>query len=245
MAAGPDPQPKPADPGQELRLLLADGRIREALDRLLVLTQKHSGLHGEVILQSQKFSEFEKDERSGTVDYEDLNRTQAQITEALIVLVDQLPESDPASSGGDKPTGIPEGKLKLHLFLLVFGSKLAIAIWLWVQWDTGGFLTDEFISTLSLLIPVFATYSGLILRDMLKQQMKDTLGSTDKYMPRSLLWIGYLVTLTNLILICFITGLYPQGKVNYQQMTSLLSLAEAGLGFYVGMVVFAIFKKEE
>ncbi len=239
-----EPVVAPTNQKQEFYQLVADGRLREVLDQLLLETSEQPALHREVILQSQRYSAYERDVRMGTEDYDDLNRTSARITEAVLELIEELPGPDGEQRKRvSKKQEISEKSLKFHLLLLLLGSKLAVIFWLWIQWETGGFTTDQFISTLSLLVPVFATYTGLMIKDLFNQQKNNGNGRTDRYLPRSLQWTGYIVCALYLLVICFIIGLPPQGKLSYQQMTGMLALAESALGMYVGTIVFSLFKR--
>jgi hypothetical protein len=158
-----------------LRLQIAQGQLEAVLDRLLVLTEARPDLHKEAVLLSSRYRDVRQDERTGTEDYDDLARSQLRISAAALDLFDALPEKrkDLPSGKPAKPRGLSEHTLKLHLLLLLLGAKVLLIGRLFVEWEAGGFSTDQFISTLTLLIPIFATYTGLMVKDLVQRRHID------------------------------------------------------------------------
>jgi hypothetical protein len=92
----------------QLRQLIADNRLEEAIRELLTLTQG-THLYQPVVLLSGRFQEYKSQEAKGLLSSDDLERRRIQIAYALLALVEQLPEDTalPADSGPPPPNEMP------------------------------------------------------------------------------------------------------------------------------------------
>jgi hypothetical protein len=258
--------PKKIDDKENLRRLVAQGAVEEAIQHLLSVTQSNptGGLHKQAILLSSKQEQYERDQRLGTQDYDDLARTRINIEKALLDLGDELPDQ---TAGGDgqktakpkRPRGIRERTLKSHILWIMLVVKIIVILYLVTQWEAGGFTNDQFIGTLSLLVPVFATYTGLMFKDSVQHRYADAIIVKEPRVSRRFQWTAYLVLAAYLIALIVVIRLHPLGILSsgetdtayysnsesYQRMTGLLALVESALGVYVGQIVFALFKKED
>ncbi len=225
-----------------LRQAIAAGDLRAALDRLLTYTEGHP-LHDEAVMLAGKLTEYERDARQGTESYDDLSRTQARISEALLELVAELPATG-ADGKPAPPAGIAEGRLKMHLLFILFVAKALVVGRLFTEWEAGGYSTEQFIATLSLLVPVFATYTGIMFKEVVRSRHLGRRAADTVRVRRSFQWTAYAVCLAYFLAIWTLIGMKPQGTLAYGQMTGLLATVESGLGVYVGHIVFALFRRE-
>jgi hypothetical protein len=167
------------------------------------------------------------------------------------------PESDPASPGGKAPLAskpspptVLESQLKSRLLFLMLGVKLLVIAWLFTLWESGGFTTEQFSGTLGLLIPVFTTYIGVMIREVIEQSKTPAPKPTDEPAPdpptrsRTFQWLAFGVLVVYGIALLLIIGLRPRGLLSYAQMNTFLTLLEAGFGIYVGRIVFSLFKEK-
>lgn len=91
----------PHSTSQQLRALIAQGKLRPAIDRLLTATDG-TDLHQDVLMQSAAFQGLEQDSRNGLISEAEKNLRRAQITHALLHLIDELPKT---ADGGGSDSG--------------------------------------------------------------------------------------------------------------------------------------------
>jgi len=90
----------------QLRQLIAENRLDEAIRELLALT-RNTRFEQDVVLLSSRFSEYKSQEIKGIESFRELELRRSQITHALLAVVEQLPDSAPTGSGVLPPTGSP------------------------------------------------------------------------------------------------------------------------------------------
>lgn len=148
-----------------------------------------------------------------------------------------------------QPKTVSEAALKRRLLLLMLVIKLLVIIWLFTQWEAGGFTTDQFTGTLGLLIPVFTTYTGVMIREVIEQSKSQVTPPVDPASrptrPRSFQGLAFGVIIGYGIALILIISLRPRGVISYAQMNTFLTLLEASFGIYVGRIVFSLFKKPD
>lgn len=193
--------PRKIDDKEKLRRLVAQGRLEEALQRLFRLPNPTpSGeLHKQGILLSSKLEQYEQNQRLGSVDYDHLARTRINIEKALLDLVDELDTAGQEAGSSEPLPGIREQVLKSHILWIMLVVKLLVIIYLVTQWEAGGFTNDQFIGTLSLLVPVFATYTGLMFKDSVQHRHLKAITANEPQVSRRFQWTAYLVPAAYLI----------------------------------------------
>ncbi len=82
-----------------LRKLIAQNKTRQAIDILFEMTKSSADrdLHQEVIMQSAKLEKLEADKRKGILSFEEQNLSKARINDALLQIVDKIPDSNSSS----------------------------------------------------------------------------------------------------------------------------------------------------
>lgn len=148
-----------------------------------------------------------------------------------------------------QPKTVPEATLKRRLLFLMLVIKLLVIAWLFTHWEAGGFTTDQFTGTLGLLIPVFTTYTGVMIREVIEGSKSQPPAPAETPAPparsRSFQWLAFGVLLAYGLALLLIIGLRPRGVISYAQMNTFLTLLEAGFGLYVGRIIFSLFKQSE
>ncbi len=78
-----------------LRDLIASGKTETAIQQLLKHTDElgEKDLHQEALLQSARFEEYRKSKRLGVTSNDQQNRSLAQINQAILSIIDLLPEN--------------------------------------------------------------------------------------------------------------------------------------------------------
>lgn len=129
-----------------LRHLIAQNRLEVAIHSLLALTQ-NTHLHDEALAQSSRYNQYKTLETRGSEPTDDLNRMRANITHALLSLVEQLPESAAldASSDAAAPVDTPSPMTisAFYFSIVALGVLLALSVLVpdWTQRNNAFFKT--------------------------------------------------------------------------------------------------------
>jgi len=235
---------------KEVRRLVAADELEQAIRQLLDFTEtaKADELHKEAVLQSGRHEQYRKDLRTGGTDYKDLARTKVNISQAILEITDKLPEvREDGTVVAVKPKGIREKVLRTHILWLMFGIKFLIVLFVLTLWQSGGFTAAQFVATLALLLPIFATYTTVMFRDSVRERHVQQYATTAlaPRVSRSFQFTTYGLFLLYGFALFFVIDLRGRGVLGqFDYMTSLLALVELLLGVYVGQVVFGLFKRE-
>ncbi len=234
---------------QELRRLLAADELEKVIQQLLEHTEAMGALqlHNELVLQSGRYAQYERDQRLGTEDYDDLIRTRIKISQALLNIIDQLPEAEGTRAGKVKRLrGISEKALKNHVLWILLIEKILVVGFVFTLWESGAFTAEQFTNTIGLLVPLFATYLTIMLKDAARHRHVEIALDQRLLVKRSYQWMTYFLLVLYFFVIVMIINLRGAGILpQFSQMTALLATVESGLGVYIGTIVLALFKKEE
>jgi len=158
---------------KELRQPVAADKLEQAIRLLLDFTEtvKADDLYSETVLQSGRYEQYRKDMRTGGVDYKDLARTKVNISQAVLEITDKLPEvQEDGTVGATKPKGIREKVLRTHILWLMFSIKFLIVLFVLTLRQSGGFTAAQFVATLALLLPIFATYTSVMFKNSIRER---------------------------------------------------------------------------
>ncbi|WP_282773950.1 hypothetical protein [Phaeodactylibacter xiamenensis] len=130
---------------QALQQLIAQGKTGRAIQQLLAITGRleDTDLQEEVILQSARYEQYTKSKRTGISSSQDQGVSIANINQALLSIISQLPE-DTSGGENDEHTANSKGKTK--------GSA-------WWQWVVGA-------SVIVAILAGVAEVSGYSLKDL-------------------------------------------------------------------------------
>ena len=230
-----------------LRRKVAEGETEKVIKQLLAHTEVNASpeQHQEVVLLSNDFETYEKEERSGVLSHEQLRQRRNQITAALLSLLETLKEAEEAAAAASskgKSKGMTEAQLKRWIGILLAIGKLFLFAWVIFTWQTGGFTKGEAFATLGFLLPIFAAYLSVMLNEYVKHR-HDTIKSDQRVVSKTLVWITFI--LIPLYIWAFYSGIgwRARGVFKFEEMNTWLTLVESGLGIYVGTIVFELFKK--
>jgi Effector-associated domain 11 len=196
-----------------------------------------------ILVLAARYSVMEQDRMDGIEDLEDLRQEEAAITKAVIQLIGTLPDELPKAS--KRPKGIEEHRFKNQILYLLLAAKVTVVVWLFTLWESGPFTHEQFISVVGIIVPVFATYLTLVIKDAAQNRHIDAPLDT-RIIKRSFQYTTYWLIGIYVVVLLSVINLRGQGVLKeFGQMTTLLSMVESGLGVYIGQIVFALFKKEE
>ena len=225
--------------------LIAEDRLDLALRTFLEKTDDEAllNLHNKGVILFAQFNKQKKDDSLGLIDYQDIVKTKSQINLALLDLIQLIPKEEKGGRRKKKNPGIRESKLKRNVRWIMVFSKILVLSYLIFLWDVGGFTNDQAIGTATLLIPLFTTYTVLMVRESIRNRYVHIKSNftemllTHRFKRSTYMWL--FAYTASLFLVLFFKS---KGNLSYDQMSSVLTLVEIGIGVYVGEVVFALFK---
>lgn len=138
-----------------------------------------------------------------------------------------------------------EQKLKKQVLYFMLFAKLIIVAYIWLNKTTGGFTTDQALSAITLIAPLFAVYMGVMYKELVQLKASAESRIVEKIIPKSFRNLAYITLLVYIVSILIVVTLKASGTFDFRQFQSMLATVESGFGVYVGQVIFSLFKKEE
>ena len=225
---------------ETLQTQIAQGNIKQTLNQLIRWTKtiEDDELEHDLMILSNDYKAYEKAERNGTHSKIDLRQMRNLVISNLIGLVEDLPENG-ESIEKSRPT-FTIGRLKGIIAILLLIGKLFLIMSLDFHRVTGGLPPDEFIATLGFLTPVFVAYLSAILIDFFKHSnhRKNRQPATS-----AMVWSTMLVIPIYVFAFWSILQWRALGEVDADQMNTLMTVIESGLGAFVGIIVFELFRR--
>jgi len=159
---------------QTIQAYLDNADIESAIFELreYAKTQQNNDLINDLILLSARLSVVERKEYQRTDSSENIGIERNRILAALLPICETLPNNPTDKTGKVQLLllGITEKSMKQQLFFLLLGAKISIFLWLFFHYSTNGINSIEFAGAFGLLLPVFASYLGLMFQDFLEQR---------------------------------------------------------------------------
>lgn len=232
----------------QLLALLGNDELEPVIRGLLELADRYARpeLRSEALIQSGRLEEYKKHLRAGVADYETLARHRAAVRQALLDVVQALPEQMPAPRPGGRLPGMSESAFKRLLFWCVLLGQGVVLLWLWFQSDTGGFARKELTATLTLLLAVFAAYLMPMYQELVKNRYLDLLDAPPP--EKRLRWMLPLLTFVVILptyfgLLFYFIHLRGRGDWGFDDFTTALTLLATGLGAYLSVLIQTVFKQ--
>lgn len=221
-----------------LRMLIAEGEIEEAIKQMLVFTEatKLDELHNQIILVSSDYQAYEAEERSGASSQDALRQYRNKITANLLGIISDLDER----TGQPKLKGMTEAVLKRWIFLMLFVGKIALIYLAMFHWKTGGLNKEQAFSVIGYLVPLFVAYLSAIIGEYAKNPHQEV--GQIKVVQKTLVWISFSIIPLYVLAFWTIIGWGASGTIEKDEMMTWMTIAESGLGVYVGTIVFELFK---
>lgn len=238
-----------------LRALLADDDLILASAHLAALAE-HTGdgpLLRETTLLAARLEALRRSVLTGDTAPDTLTQTRNGIRRALLDLVEALPdELPPAARSKPKPRPVlTEARFKVLIFSIIAIGKLAVATWVAIHMDTGGFAREQGLAVLALLLPTFTAYVGAMLGDLMGRR-HDALPSATDRLPvrRSVRNIAFTALPLYFVLLISLIGRYTaghwekNGESDFGALVAWLAIVEGSFGVYVGQVVQGVFGRK-
>ncbi|AEE52509.1 hypothetical protein [Haliscomenobacter hydrossis] len=226
---------------REIRALIADGNLSEAAQAALEYAEASADaetLNGLVALQAD-LSQLKEMWISGQMVYEELARTQARITQGLLLRVDELPD-EPSPKAAKRR--IKEESFKWLVFYLFLLAKLLVLSWALFNWQTEGFKNAEAFSLFNALLPGTIINASIMFRSLFR-------GSLDAYTQRRFVkkrfrGLIFLAFLGYIVVQFFLVVQKVQGHLSFELATLGFAAVETALGQFMSEIVEGIFKQE-
>lgn len=245
---------------QDFKRLVAESRLEEALQQLMAFTESQ-GLtewYNRLVVQSAKWEQYARHQSAGVVSYDDLTRTHATISLALLDIINDLPQEEPLSPGKKKLQGIREGRLKFQIFWVLLLGKMAFFVYLLTDLQSGTIPFKGFLLITGVVLPTFAAHLTAILQERLAGRYTHS-ASNEKRINRGVQCGTYLILFLYLGSIFFVLETYYRGGIpretttneagvaipDFQNLLLLLALIESSLGVYIGSIIHTLFKAKE
>ena len=108
-----------------------------------------------------------------------------------------------------------------------------------------GFLFDEFTTTVAIMVPLFATYTTLVIKDFARD-LAGVRRERKLEVPVSLVFITFLLIglLTTYLLAIVLLKAANLAFEDFEQFKGALALGEIMFGVYIGYIVHALYGPE-
>lgn len=227
---------------EAIKALIAQGKLDDALAQLREVAKSlsaHDVVDAVTVLEA-RLAENRQQANLNTHDPEDISRERNNISLAVLNILKQLPGEAASQSAPLK--GVTEQTMKRHILALTLFVKMAVLAWLYNHWQSGGFSSDQFLGTLTVLLPILATYGGVMFKDFLDHRhVQSSEATIQPRIRRSVQWTVYAVISGYGLALCIAIGAKAQGSISYSGLSAVLALIESGLGIYLMHIVKAFF----
>jgi len=244
MSTPSEPQAPSAPPTKPaIRRAIADGQLLQAAQLALAYAEQSTipeAVDGLAALTA-RINLHEKGYEAGNLDFAAYSAEQAAIIENLLNWTGRLPDQAGGGRRGRKPLRLSAFKMRVFVALCV--TKLIVLVYLFYQYQTGGYSMTELQSTAALLAPALAAYLSVILADYIRQSSGKRAPTTE-YVAGPLVTISWFLFPVYAIALLLLIRAKPAGVISFGAMSLWLGLVESGLGGYIGQIVHALFKKE-
>ena len=239
----------------EIKELLANNKLKRVLEHLLEVTKDlgNGHLYNQVVVQSAKYKQYTRMKALGSHAFDDVTRTWSNITLALLDIINALPNDLSEEVKKSKTYGISERSLKKQIFRLLAGGKLLVVFYVFFLYQTGtGFTFLGVTTVLAIIIPVLATYLGIVYEDVLKNRYpaKQVDFRLDPSV-RTTAYFFFTIYFGAIFLALYFhgIGIIPDhglktnnGFPDYKNLMGVLALIESFIGGYIGILVTTLFK---
>lgn len=132
------------------------------------------------------------------------------------------------------------GKLKKRILLFLFLSKILSLLFIWFLTSTYGFTSEQALSAVMLILPLFTVYLGIIVEDLVKNPYRENGENKTKHIVKP-----ELKTLVNIIFpiytLMILSGVF-MGAQKTLPLETTIGIIESGFGFYIGKIVVSLFR---
>jgi hypothetical protein len=134
-------------------------------------------------------------------------------------------------------------RLKRTITILMIMSHLVTFFWILVLYVFGGFAFDELTTAIALLMPLFAGFTTMIVKDTIAEAAPGAVAVQTRELPWSFgfLTLAFCGSFTAyLVLIVTLKG-FNVGFSSFDQFKVLLGISETVFGVYIGYLMPILF----
>jgi hypothetical protein len=142
-----------------------------------------------------------------------------------------------------------ESKFKKRIMTFMILSKLFIMLEILFYTYNGGFSKGEALSVISFILPLFMVYITAMVKNTASEPYIEVKQAKGKNMERKIKpnfkTMTYLIFPIYLLAIFLIIRAKPMQFFTITDMQAAIGIVESGLGVYIGIIVFSLFKPAE
>lgn len=132
-------------------------------------------------------------------------------------------------------------KIKVGLAFVI--SHFLILVWTLTCSFLGGFKFPELTTTIGLLLPLFATYTSAIIRDIIRNAENHKKSNRTVNKPFQIITM-FIIGLFFFYLFMIITlKAFNYGFQDFEQFKILLGISEAVFGAYIAQIIFSMYER--
>ncbi len=126
------------------------------------------------------------------------------------------------------------------VFMLI--GKIAVLGWIMIHYSTHGLTKSETFSAISLVIPVFAVYLTVMVKDALATMYIDKRKKTERKVKYSILIIALIIFPLYVLLIMGAIGQTARGNFEEVDLQKAIGIIESAFGIYIGQLITTLFR---
>jgi len=219
-------------PARQIRSLLADDRLREALATLLAQADPGTSRNDLLQLQGQ-LADLERDALRRTETPEHLDTRRNQLRDSLLHCADRLEQkaAPPAQAGR---------ALQKNAFRLLLTGKIILLLFIAFHFHIGAFSQGETLTLIGLLSPVLI---GYLLTALQGNSSRAISGETQKKLPllRGMVYIGLPIYFAAIL---WIMRKVPLDEWTFETARNWIIGLETAFGGLVAYLVKTLFSEE-
>ena len=134
-----------------------------------------------------------------------------------------------------------ELKNRLGIFLII--THFAVLLLVIVLSFSGGFEFPEMTTSISLITPMFASYSAIIIKYIVRNRKQFPPDSSA--VTHSFVFIAFFLPSVFILVLMSVIILKAVSLVSFEEFKAMIAISETIFGIYIGLVVFPLFEKKK
>lgn len=137
-----------------------------------------------------------------------------------------------------------ENILKNLILVFMLISKIAVLAWILFHFSTHGLTKSETFSVISIVLPVFAVYLTVIVKDVLSEPFVEERRRKARKIKSPVLIIAAIVFPLYVVLILGSITQTAKGNFSGDDLQMAIGVIESAFGVYIGQLIMTLFKSK-
>lgn len=231
---------------QHWRDQLVQDQTLEVLAQLQAYAEAHPALPwgDQLVLLQQRGKTLAAMQSNPNLSAIEIRHFQNDLNFGIVEILRLLPKDAQSDSSKIKPKGIRDSRFQWHILTLILVIKLFVLGFLVTLNEAGGLSSSQLNATFSILIPLIATYLGLMFRHFFDQRQPG-LARPETYTSRRVQVLTYAVFFFYALFYFWAMAAKGRNAIEFDQLVSSFNWIEAVLGGLIGYVVASLFKAKK